>query len=167
MKNTSLYYLLVVAFFCSCNTTDEETEFFSNDMEGEILSDEGNNNNHQNNSEDYFILLDNADAYPCTDSEVYNPYFTGTACCVSRATELELGEPVTYVYASNLGNVEVTWEVFSDEMEIVETSSNSITVIFKVDFLYGRILGTGFSTQEGLSCGDYVIINKKINPNIL
>ncbi len=97
----------------------------------------------------------------CSQSEVFDPQFDGTACCIQRIGELSLTEPIQYRYFTNLESPSVEWEVYSGEIEIISGQDTSIVFIrLKDGFDGGEIRGLGTSSPLGLQCSTKVIIEK-------
>jgi hypothetical protein len=155
MKNFCLICLIAVFIF-ACTANNEEDLMLIEAQEIQVT-----------NTEDYVEenivptvpLAD--DTCDCSESEVFNPTFTGTACCIERITVLSLEEPIRYWYATNLDNPSVHWEVLSGEIEIIAGQESSIVTIKLGDgFDGGMIRGLGTSSPTGLQCSNLVLIEK-------
>ena len=154
MKKFRLTFLLLILFSACAVNNDEDL----------ILAEE---EIQISNREDYVVenIVPSASledsSCDCSQSEVFDPLFDGTACCIQRIGELSLTEPIQYRYFTNLESPSVEWEVFSGEIEIVSGQDASIVFIrLKDGFEGGEIRGLGTSSPLGLQCSTKVIIEK-------
>ena len=112
-------------------------------------------------SEDQGPVLEDDALESCADTEVNDPDFGGTACCIQRNTELDPSAEIVYEYSTNLPNAQTTWEVTSGDIEIV-SGGNSPTVTIRLgdSFTEGQItaLGTGDRSGIELRCSATVSI---------
>lgn len=157
MKKISLLCTLVILLF-SCSSNNEEIDLLVEE-ETEVIS---NDEETEENTVPTASLLD--DSWDCSESEVFNPNFNGTACCIERITELSFDEPIRYWYSTNLENPSFVWEVISGEIEIIQGQENAIvTIRLKEGFDGGEIRGKGTSSPTSLNCSTSVIIEKRDN----
>jgi hypothetical protein len=131
---------------------EEEEILLSVEEEIETTSDITDNNETQDENDPLF----ETSCGSCLDSTVYDPYFTGTACCVDNSTELKLNSPVTFKYVTNRDIIDVEWIVNSDNIEVITTNGAFITVQFHDDFTEGFIQGNGVHATYGVICGTRV-----------
>jgi hypothetical protein len=114
-----------------------------------------------NNEEEIEILLQD-NSVKCEDSAVYDPTFTGTACCIQRNSDLDINNIVEYEYTTNLENAIYQWEVEYGEIEVVSgMNSNIIKIVLKENFTSARLIGK--SSGDTGACSDHIIINRIFN----
>ena len=151
MKKMSLFCALFILLFACTNNNEDDLIF---NEEQEILV-----TNEEENTGPVVPLKDNS--YDCSKSEVFDPYFTGTACCIERITPLSLQDTIRYWYSTNLDDPSFEWEVISGEIEIIAGQNSAIvTILLKEGFDGGVIRGLGTSSPLGLECSDLVTIEK-------
>ncbi|SHJ51206.1 hypothetical protein SAMN04488028_101353 [Reichenbachiella agariperforans] len=111
-------------------------------------------------SDDNTVSLEDDAPDTCANTEVYDPNFTGTACCIQRNSDLSIGEIIEYEYFTNLTDPSIDWEVISGDIEIVSGSSSSVVTIRLGDsFTEGVINAQGISSENAaLACGESVTI---------
>lgn len=97
----------------------------------------------------------------CNETEVFDPNYTGTACCIQRNSELSLSDNIEYQYFTNLSNPTVEWQVNSGDIEIISgKNSNIVTIALGDSFTSGSILAIGTGTT-GLQCSEITVITAK------
>lgn len=112
------------------------------------------------NEEDPIFLEDNS--FICENSEVYDPNFTGTACCIQRNSDLDFNGIVEYEYTTNLDNAVYQWEVIYGEIQVVSgMNSNVIRITFEENFTSARLIGR--SDGDTGACSDDIIITRLDN----
>lgn len=100
------------------------------------------------------VLRDDA-LESCAETEVNDPDFRGTACCIQRNTALDASAEIVYEYSTNLPNVQTAWEVISGDIEVVSGGDTStVTIRLGASFTEGQItaLGTGSINGVELRC---------------
>ena len=137
--------ILLFVFSCSSDEGPSSTEGTLLDLEDidtPVLSDDSNTD--------------------CINSEVFNDDFVGTACCVQRLTELNIGGKIEYAYFTNLEAPTFEWSVRSGDIEIASGArSNVVSIRLGESFSGGEIyiLGTGTEgLDDGLVCGQPISI---------
>ena len=102
------------------------------------------------------------DSKNCGSTSVFDPTFTGTACCIQRNSELNLNGYIEYEYFTNLADPNIEWQVSSGDIEIVSgKNSKVVTIEFGDSFTGGVIfaLGTGTTGEDvNLRCSESVTI---------
>ena len=99
----------------------------------------------------------------CSNTAVFDPNFTGTACCTQRISDLSAGNTLQYEYSTNLPDPKVEWQVNSGDLEIIEgANANVVTIRLGDTFTEGKIfvLGTGTDEFED-RCGHPISISLK------
>lgn len=154
MKKLSLLFILSL-ILCSCSINEEE-EILLGLEEEEIETASVITEDNDSTNEDSSPFETSCTS--CADSAVYDPYFTGTACCVSNMTEFKLNEPVIFRYVTNREIIAVDWIVTSDNIEILAINEVFITVKFNDNFTEGIIQGNGVHATHGVICGARVVV---------
>lgn len=99
----------------------------------------------------------------CSNSAVFDPNFTGTACCTQRNSEQTSSNTLVYEYFTNLPNPNIEWTVNSGDMEIISgANANVVTIRLGDSFTEGEVfvLGTGTDEFEDV-CGHPISISKQ------
>lgn len=86
---------------------------------------------------------------------------SGTVCCIAGPIEALPGETIQFEYSSDLIEPELTWEVTSGKLTLLE-GLNSPTATFRVGegFTEGSVAAVGNSKDERL-CGEEIKISLK------
>lgn len=130
MKKTILVLSVILLIFLSCTT----------------------------NEEDNLIILEDTSII-CDNTVVYDPNFTGTACCIQRNSDLDFYSVVEYEYTTNLENAVYQWEVIYGEIQVVTgMNSNIIRITFDENFSTARLVCR--SDGDMGACSEDVIITK-------
>ena len=132
-----------------------------------INSEDRINSEDMMNPEGESIILTDDSSETCANSAVFDPDFTGTACCTQRNSELTIGDTIEYEYFTNLIHTNVSWEVHSGDMEIISGSNASVVKVRLGDsFTQGeiRVLGKGICVESDdvdCACGHPIKITSK------